>query len=91
VRLKKPDPRIYQLACDRLGLRPEDCLYIADGENHELAAAAKVGLGTLLLRNLLRDNGSELLREAREWQGDTIATLPEVLGRVSMRKNQGKD
>lgn len=91
VRLKKPDPRIYQLACDRLVIRPEDCLYIADGENHELAAAAKVGLGTLLLRNLLRDNGSELLREAREWQGDTIATLPEVLGRVSMMKNQGKD
>ena len=43
-RLKKPDPRIYQLACERIGVKPEDCLYIADGENHELAAAAKVGL-----------------------------------------------
>ena len=90
ARLKKPDPRIYQLACDRIGVKPEDCLYIADGENYELAAAAKVGLRTLLLRNSSRDNGSDLLREAREWQGDTISTLPEVLGRVSLVNNQAK-
>ena len=91
VCLKKPDPRIYQLACDRLGVKPEDCLYIADGENYELAAAAKVGLRTLLLRNLSRDNGTELLREAREWQGDTISTLPEVFGRVGLMNKQETD
>ena len=80
--LKKPDPRIYRLACERLGMKPEDCLYIADGENYELAAAAKVGLHTLLLRNSSRDNGSELLREAREWQGDLIDSLTDVWQRV---------
>jgi putative hydrolase of the HAD superfamily len=78
-RLKKPDPRIYQLACDRLGVAPVDCLYIADGENHELAGAAKAGLHPLLLRNSSRDNGSELLREAREWQSDSIDSLTEIL------------
>ena len=35
-RLKKPDPRIYHLACERLAVIPEHRLYIADGENHEL-------------------------------------------------------
>ena len=78
-RLKKPDPRIYHLACERLGVTPERCLYIADGENHELAAAAKVGLHSVLLRNSSRDNGNELLREAREWQGDSIDSLTNVL------------
>ena len=78
-RLKKPDPRIYHLACERLGVKPEDCLYIADGENHELAAAAKVGLHAVLIRNSSRDNDSELLREAREWQGDSIDSLTNVL------------
>ena len=78
-RLKKPDPRIYRLVCERLGVEPEACLYIADGENHELTAAAKVGLHPVLIRNLSRDNGSELLREAREWQGDSIGSLTEVL------------
>jgi putative hydrolase of the HAD superfamily len=80
--LKKPDPRIYRLACERLGMKPENCLYIADGENYELAAAARVGLHTLLLRNSSRDNGSELLREAREWQGDLIDSLTDVWQRV---------
>jgi len=78
-RLKKPDPRIYRLVCERLDVMPENCLYIADGENHELTAAAKVGLHPVLIRNLSRDNGSELLREAREWQGDSIGSLTEVL------------
>ena len=84
-RLKKPDPRIYQLACERLGVRPEDCLYIADGENRELAAAAKVGLHSVLIRNLSRDNGSELLREAREWQGMAISSLPEAITLLSIK------
>jgi putative hydrolase of the HAD superfamily len=78
-RLKKPDPRIYHLACERLGVMPERCFYIADGENHELAAAAKVGLHSVLIRNSSRDNGSELLREAREWQGTAISSLPEAI------------
>lgn len=82
VRLHKPDPRIYHLTCERLGVMPESSLYVADGENHELAAAAKVGLHAVLLRNLSRDNDRELLREAREWQGDVVESLPEVVNLV---------
>jgi putative hydrolase of the HAD superfamily len=78
-RLKKPDPRIYHLACKRLGAEPEACLYVADGENHELTAAAKVGLHSILIRNPSRDDGKEVLREAREWQGDSIDSLTNVL------------
>jgi putative hydrolase of the HAD superfamily len=83
-RLKKPDPRIYHLACQRLGVEPDRCLYIADGENYELTAAAKVGLHPVLLRNLSRNNDSELLREAREWQDRVVSTLSEVLALVSI-------
>jgi putative hydrolase of the HAD superfamily len=83
VRLRKPDPRIYHLTCERLGVMPDASLYLADGENHELAAAAKVGLHAVLLRNSSRDNGHELLREAREWQGDIVEALPEVINLVS--------
>lgn len=86
--LKKPDPRIYRVACERLGVAPESCLYIADGENYELTAAGKVGLHCLLLRNSSRDNHSEILREAREWQGEIINTLSEVLRLISPTSNQ---
>jgi len=78
-RLKKPDPRIYHLACERLGVMPEHCVYVADGENHELAAAASVGLHAVLLRTSSQESESRLHQEAREWQGATIAGLAEVL------------
>ena len=79
VRLRKPDPRIYHLACQRLGVTPEDCLYIADGEDHELTAAAQVGLHPVLIRTSSQETRGELHQEAREWQGTTIASLVEVL------------
>ena len=78
-RLKKPDPRIYHLACERLGVMPEHCVYVADGENHELAAAASVGLHAVLLRTSSQESESRLHQEAREWRGAAIAGLAEVL------------
>jgi putative hydrolase of the HAD superfamily len=78
-RVKKPDPAIYRLACQRLGVAPEQCLYIADGENYELASAAKIGLHPLLIRNSAQDISRELHREAREWQGLAIQELREAL------------
>lgn len=82
-RLKKPDPRIFQLACERLGVQPERCLYVADGENHELGAAAKLGLHPVLIRNTSQDISRELHREAREWQGQYVNSLGELLPLVN--------
>jgi putative hydrolase of the HAD superfamily len=87
-RVKKPAPRIYRLACERLGVVPKSCLYIADGENYELAAAAKAGLHAVLIRTPSPETRSELHQEAREWQGVTVASLPEVLELVSTKSNQ---
>jgi putative hydrolase of the HAD superfamily len=40
VGVRKPDPRIYELACAGLGVRPEDCVYLDDlGINCKPAAA----------------------------------------------------
>jgi len=78
-RVKKPDPRIYHLACERLGVMPGACLYIADGEDHELTAAANVGLHPVLLRTSSQEIRPELHQETRDWQGATIAGLAEVL------------
>jgi putative hydrolase of the HAD superfamily len=86
-RLTKPDPRIYRLACRRLNVAPEFCLYVADGENFELAAAARTGLKPVLLQNAACESGSELLREAREWQGAAIGTLSEVPALVTNYNN----
>jgi len=84
-RVKKPDPRIYHLACEGLGVKPADCLYVADGENHELKAAAAVGLHPVLIRTTAPDSLGELRREAREWQGEAISELSELLDLEAMK------
>jgi len=80
--LRKPDLRIYQLACEQLAVAPESCLYIADGEDHELSAAAQVGLHPVLIRAAGEKISGASHQEARDWQGDAISALPEVLGFV---------
>ena len=40
----KPDARIYLDATERLGVQPEDTLYIGDGGDDELAGAERAGL-----------------------------------------------
>ncbi len=38
--VRKPDPRIYQMMCDRLGIAPDQCIYLDDlGINCKPAAA----------------------------------------------------
>ena len=44
VGLVKPDPRVYHLACRRLGVRPAASWYIGDGGSKELQGAEHVGL-----------------------------------------------
>jgi putative hydrolase of the HAD superfamily len=76
-RIKKPAAKIYRRTYERLGVAPEDCLYVADGENFELTAAKEVGMHPVLIKT--SESHSEVRREAREWQGSTISTLLEVL------------
>ncbi|MHB8575915.1 MAG: HAD family hydrolase [Dehalococcoidia bacterium] len=46
VGMRKPDPRIYQLACEQLSVRPEDAIFLDDfGIN--LKAARALGMATI--------------------------------------------
>ena len=76
VGLRKPDPRIYRLACERLGVEPKDCLFVGDGANDELAGAERVGMKAVCI--LRPDLEEPLWPEARGWE-PTIRSLPEVL------------
>jgi putative hydrolase of the HAD superfamily len=76
VGLRKPDPRIYLLACERLGVEPRECLFVGDGANDELAGAQRVGMRAACI---LRPRADESLwPEARGWE-PTIRDLREVL------------
>ena len=75
--MRKPDPRIYLLATEQLGVKPEDCLYVGDGTSQELPGAAKVGMHPVLIRV---PGGDFIVRE--EWDGSTISSLTEVLALI---------
>lgn len=46
VGLRKPDPKIYYMSCDALGVKPEECIYLDDlGIN--LKPARKIGMTTI--------------------------------------------
>jgi putative hydrolase of the HAD superfamily len=83
VGLKKPDPRIYLLACERLGVDPQECIYVGDGGSRELTGALEVGMRPVLIRNLGEDAADAMRTEAEEWQGETIAALGDVLSLIS--------
>jgi putative hydrolase of the HAD superfamily len=68
--LRKPDPRIYRLALDQLGVEPAEAVFVGDGANDELAGAERVGMTAV---------GLERPGEELEWDGLRIRALPELL------------
>ena len=81
VKLVKPDPAIYRLACQRLGVEPGECLYVGDGGADELTGAAAVGMHAVLIRVPYADE-TVLGTGRQEWNGAIVKSIPEVLGLV---------
>jgi putative hydrolase of the HAD superfamily len=79
VGLRKPDPAIYLLACERLGVEPQECLFVGDGANDELAGAEQVGMKAVCI--LPPGRVEPLWPEARGWE-PTIRSLEDVLDLV---------
>ena len=68
--LRKPDPRIYRLALEQLGVEAGEALFVGDGANDELAGAERVGMQPIAL---------ELPGVELDWDGPRIRALPELL------------
>lgn len=47
--IRKPDPRMYQMGCDQLGLRPGECVSVADNLNRDITGAKAAGIGANVL------------------------------------------
>ncbi len=61
VGLRKPDPRIFQLAADRVNENLAGAWMIGDSPEHDIAGAREAGVGSVWLRR------------GRQWQHDTFA------------------
>ena len=79
VGIKKPDPRIYQLTSERLAVKPENCVYVGDGDSQELSGAARVDMYPVLIRLAGEDGTQPHLANREDWDGPVISSLAEVV------------
>jgi putative hydrolase of the HAD superfamily len=75
VGVSKPDARIYEIACEELGVAAEDCLFVGDGANDELPGAERAGMTALQLRA----PGEPLTEDGERWTGRSVERLSDVL------------
>lgn len=67
IGIRKPDPRIYAMMCDMLGVKPEACVYLDDlGIN--LKPARAMGMVTIKV-----ESGPQAIRELEAATGLTLA------------------
>jgi putative hydrolase of the HAD superfamily len=82
--VQKPDPTIYRMATEQLEVKPESCLYIGDGDSHELTGAAAVGMHPVLIRALQEDSAAAVRNDPTtdDYICPVISSLREVLDLV---------
>jgi beta-phosphoglucomutase-like phosphatase (HAD superfamily) len=69
VKNAKPNPEIYLLAMEKLGLRPEECLICEDNENGIKAAIASGG-HLLTIKTVEDANYDNIKTRIAEVEGD---------------------
>jgi putative hydrolase of the HAD superfamily len=73
--LKKPDAEIYLATAAALGVEPEDCFFVGDGANDELAGSARAGMTPVLMATGAEPRWAEV----QQWSGLRVSSIPEVV------------
>jgi putative hydrolase of the HAD superfamily len=76
--LRKPDAALFRRAAERLGARPEDCLFVGDNPVADILGAHAAGMRTLWFRN-----GQAWPRDIDVLPGASIETLAHVADETS--------
>ena len=77
VGMKKPDAQIYNLACEQLGVEPNECLYIGDGDSNELSGASQLGMDAVMIRDPNEIDPYRLVEV--DWDGRKIENFTEIM------------
>lgn len=78
VGIEKPDPRIFLLALERLGVAPEDAVHVGDSTREDVEGALAAGMEAL---HLVRPGAPSLIRPERGGRGDLseLSPLPDLI------------
>lgn len=75
---RKPDPLMYRLACERLGVTAGECVYVGDGGSNELTGATAFGMRAVLLADEQWSVGHRY--DSDDWHGEVVHRLADVPG-----------
>jgi putative hydrolase of the HAD superfamily len=77
--VRKPDPRFYALACERLGVDASGCLYVGDGASGELTGARRAGMDAVLIAVPGHEDNVLGREDARAWTGPRVTSLTGLI------------
>lgn len=79
---RKPDPVMYQHVINELEVNARDCLYVGDGNSHELPGAKKLGMTTVWVDNGDKQYWQERFEPAGDHTIEDLADLIPLLDRL---------
>lgn len=78
VKVRKPDPQIYQLGVDALGFLPEECVVIGDSFTKDIVPAKQVGCKAIWINVAGWEESA--IAASSEWKADAeITDFSQVL------------
>ena len=79
--VKKPDVRIFNICMEKLGVEPEECIYVGDGGSYELETARSIGMHPVQAVWYLKDGVNQPSGRKKEF---VQAELPmEIIERIA--------
>lgn len=76
----KPNPYGLEIACHKLQVAPEDCLYLGDA-SFDMEAAARIGMPSCLV--IRPESDTRKIRDAWPWATYTVESLSEIARLIS--------
>ena len=75
----KPDPKIYNMAMDQLGVESNECVFVGDGGSNELAGARNCAITTVMMTGIIKDLWPEKIDERKPDADFVIEDLNELV------------
>ena len=85
VRLRKPDPAIYHLACRAIGKKPESCAYVGDNPIRDVQGTRDAGFGMMIRI----DEPDTLKKEPQEIKLQPDYTITQISDLIKIFKPIG--
>ena len=77
---RKPDPRIFRIAAERIGETPDNILFVGDRIDTDIKPALKVDMQAAL-KTAYTNNGKKIPKGA--WKINHISELPDLIEKIN--------